>query len=109
MIANRHGGRAEMVIDGSCPTFVNDAKTREKALNIAAEILGEDRVHPTDAVGGGSEDFACFSHAVPSTMLAMSADVASLGVKYPLHNPKVVFSEEVIKYGAAIYGGFAFL
>ena len=69
-------------------------------------ILGHHGVLSAEALsqgkpvrGGGSEDFAYISHKVPSVMLALAASDADM--KYPLHHPKVVFSEKALPAGAA--------
>ncbi len=78
------------------------------------ELLGQQRAFSQEDLirlsGGsntgkstGSEDFAYFSHEVPSIMLAMAAGKPQDGYQYPQHHPKVTFDETALSYGAAVY------
>jgi len=82
-----------------CPSLQNDAVLRKQAEEGLISSLGSERVVVIDppAQGGGSEDFAEISRAVPSLMLSLAA--GDPGV--PLHHPKVVFDEACLPYGAA--------
>ena len=51
----------------------------------------------------GSEDFAYFSHEVPSIMMAMAGGRPEDGYIYPQHHPKVKFDEAALYYGSAVY------
>ncbi|MBO5657133.1 MAG: amidohydrolase, partial [Agathobacter sp.] len=52
---------------------------------------------------GGSEDFAYFSHCIPSIMLSIAAGSPKEGYTYPLHHPKVEFDESILPIGSAVY------
>ena len=56
----------------------------------------------------GSEDFAFFSHKVPSLMIGLSAGSTNEGYDFPLHHPKVVLNEDALPYGAAAIATLAF-
>ena len=51
--------------------------------------------------GGGSEDFAYIAQKVPAVMVAISAGKDEEA--FPLHHPKVIFDENVLKIGAVVY------
>ncbi len=93
-----------------CPTLINKPELVDMANEMLPEIIGEDRVLAARQLSGGSarsvgsEDFSYISQQVPSLMLAMAAGDASC---LPLHHPAVVFSEDALPYGAAVYAGFA--
>lgn len=82
-----------------CPSLQNDANLRNRAEKGLISCLGSERIVGIDspAQGGGSEDFAEISRAVPSLMLSLAA--GDPGV--PLHHPKAVFDEACLPYGAA--------
>lgn len=93
-----------------CPTLLNRPELVIRAKSILQEIIGEERVLSADQLAGssarsvGSEDFSYISQQTPSLMLAMAAGDSSC---LPLHHPAVVFSEDALPYGAAVYAGMA--
>lgn len=54
-----------------------------------------------------SEDFAVFATQVPSLLVGLCAGKGSDGFSYPLHNPRVIFDEGALPFGAAIYTALA--
>ena len=52
---------------------------------------------------GGSEDFAHFSHRVPSLLVAICAGDSREGFIHPLHHPKVLFDEKALPVGSLVY------
>ncbi len=103
-----YGTKVEMEITSSCPSFITD-----KALAVAAEAelkdkLGITVIKASDGTpGGGSEDFSFVSHRLPSLMVLISAGARDEGYEYPLHHPRVRFSEDVLLRGAEIYATLA--
>ena len=102
--ASAFRAEADVIFKNSCPTLINDKTLCEKMYNSLKDISvisGSDL--NSQIKSSGSEDFAYISHKVPSVMVALSAGNS----KHPLHNPKVVFDEEALSYGAYIYAKFA--
>ena len=106
-IAKSIGTISKFSVKSSCPSLFNDAEFRDFCAKSAAEFLGEEKIRLIKARGGGSEDFAFISRRVPSVMLAIAAGGADNGCDYPPHNPRTCYSEQVIKYGAAVYAQIA--
>ena len=54
--------------------------------------------------GMGSEDFASFSRKVPSAYLLLGAGTSGEKEVYgkPMHNPSVVFNEDILSLGSAV-------
>ena len=82
---------------------------------ILSEMLGEQAVFTTVQLGGGkpqrgggSEDFAYITQEIPAVMLALAAGEPAKGYSYPQHHPKVMFDEEVLATGAAVYAAIAY-
>lgn len=50
----------------------------------------------------GSEDFALLANSVPSSMFSLCAPHPDETMRYPLHNPKVMFDEDFLPAGAAV-------
>ena len=98
-----------------CPSLINNKDVRDSAVAAAQEIVGPKGVldasmYP-EAGGGrmaGSEDFAYISELVPSTMLGLAANkVHNDGNSYGQHHPKVMFDENALPVGTAVYANTA--
>ncbi|MBE5793763.1 MAG: amidohydrolase [Clostridiales bacterium] len=95
---------------GGCPTLVNHPELTKLACEAFPIAIGSERVLSAAKLGGGdarsvgSEDFSYISQQIPSLMLAMAAGGIS---NVPLHHPKIIFNEEALSYGAAVYAAFA--
>lgn len=93
-----------------CPTLVNDEQLVQQACENLPDCIGAERVLSAAELSGnsarsvGSEDFSYISQQVPSLMLAMAAGGVT---DLPLHHPKIVFNEDALPYGAAVYAAFA--
>lgn len=61
-----------------------------------------------DFRGSGSDDFSRISELVPSVFLAVGAGPYNKEEVYPHHNPNIVFNEESLPMGAAIFAQGAF-
>lgn len=92
----------------ACPPLLNDQRLVERAEKILPSVIGKEYVLTARKLKGegarsvGSEDFAYISQRIPSLMLAIAA-----GGEQPLHHPEVVFDEDALPYGAAVYAAFA--
>lgn len=106
--------QAEVTFGSGCPTLVNDPDLAVCIHGYVKELLGKDRTFSAsdlNSAGGnarssksaGSEDFAYVSQQVPSIMLALAAGQPEKGYCYPQHHPKVMFDEEALCGGSAIY------
>lgn len=114
-VAKAFRASATVAFGGGCPTLVNEENLSKLALESLQKTLGKDRAFSAKELGGsvvesngGSEDFAYFSHAVPSVMIGLSAGAAQDGYTYPLHHAKVKFDKSALSIGAAIYASMAF-
>ncbi|MBI3518328.1 MAG: amidohydrolase [Bacteroidetes bacterium] len=82
------------------PSLLNDKTIHEYMKEPLNTVFGDDSIIPIDAILG-SEDFAFYSRKVPSMFYFLGAkDVTE--PCYFLHNPKVVFNEECIPFGARL-------
>ncbi len=99
--------RTEAVVTytSGAPTLINDKELSEKTVIWLKEALGEDMVIRSQDMpakrGGGSEDFAYVSHAVPSIMVALAAGDSREGYEYPLHHPEMRLDANAFAYGTA--------
>lgn len=106
-IATMHGARAEISWELGCPSVTNDAKLTELSRQIAGDIVGEKGVIELPAPMFGTEDFADFSEAVPSSMQFIGVHNPSFGEVFPLHHPRFKLDEEALIYGARYFENIA--
>lgn len=109
-LAKAFRATAEVTFGSGCPTLVNAKEVSTFAYDCMTELLGKERVFTTNALNqgkpsrsGGSEDFSYISQEVPSVMLAMAAGEPDKGYPYPQHHPKVLFDEQTLSIGSAVY------
>lgn len=106
---------ASVSFGSCCPTLINHPELSEHITVILRQLLGKGTVFTTEELGngkpqrgGGSEDFAYITQEIPSVMLAMPAGEPAKGYNYPQHHPKVIFDENVLSAGAAVFAGIAY-
>jgi len=113
-IATAFRASAKLTFTSGCPTLLNDHTLSKEVLSYMKELLGtqmafnrQDLIEKSNGAKAskaiGSEDFAYFSHEVPSIMLAICGGKPEDGYTHPTHHPKVTFDEDVLAYGAAVY------
>lgn len=95
------GGSAEVIFTNGTPAFIADEQLCDTIHHVLTEILPEEQISVIKDNLTGSEDFAVISQSVPAMMLNLGA--AGSGDIYLSHHPKVVFNEEALHVGAAIY------
>lgn len=89
----------------SAPPLRNDPALMDQAACWAEEVAGPDRVLRLDQGGMGSEDFASYTYELPCAYLLLGAGTAQEAPRFgrPMHNPAVVFNEDVLPLGAALH------
>lgn len=105
---------ANVTFGSGCPTLTNNPDLAVCTLAYAKELLGPAKAFSTGQLNtmsgngktsksSGSEDFAYVSHEVPSMMFALAAGEPDKGYHYPLHHPKVMFDDNILSTGSAVY------
>ena len=97
------GGDAEVEWLFSSPAMYCDPEFTDEVVRYAADVVGQDRMIPKKSRATGSEDFAYFGEKVPSQIFWLGAGVDDKTKRISNHNPKVLFSEDALPYGAAVY------
>lgn len=99
--------RGEAVLESvaSAPPLTNDDILVEKVSGYLRDLFGEKSVVVFPNGGMGSEDFASYSQEVPSIYLMLGAGTKQENPLFgeAMHNPKVVFNEDILVTGAAIH------
>ncbi len=106
-VARTYRGTAivEMIYD--VPTNYTDKPLMLEMLEAVKQLHDERIVLSEISPLQGSEDFALISHKVPSVFFGLGADFPGQNTVKAPHNPKVVFNEEVLSIGAAVYANCA--
>ena len=89
----------------SAPPLKNDPDLVNRMADWAGELLGKQSVYRLDQGGMGSEDFASYLYDMPCDYLLLGAGTAQEDPRFgrPMHNPAVVFNEDVLPLGAALH------
>jgi amidohydrolase len=99
-VADAFGAQVEVKWNVGYPSVVNTAKETQFARDVAAEVVGQDKVLPFTPTMGG-EDFAYFLQACPGAYIALGQGKTD---KDPgLHSPHYDFNDEVLPVGAAYW------
>ena len=108
-IAKAFRGSARTEELASAPPLKNDPALVNRMADWADELLGKQSVYRLDEGGMGSEDFASYTYEVPSAYLLLGAGTAAEDPRFgkPMHNPQVVFNEDILPKGAALYAACA--
>ena len=101
--AKLFGGEASVEWLFSSPAMDCDPEFTDEVVKYAADVVGPERMIPKTVRSTGSEDFAYFGDEVPSQIFWLGGGVDDPAKRISNHNPKVLFSEEALPYGAAVY------
>lgn len=111
-IGETYHAKVEVIYTRGCPEVKIDSRLNDQMRTTITDTFGASSfIDLTQLIPGGklmgSEDFAFVTQAVPSTSVFISADNSKEGNSYPMHHPKVMFSDDVLSKGAAVYAAFA--
>lgn len=103
--AEGYGAIAEIRYVEGYPVLDNDPQAIELAGEVAAELVGEDRVERSFPRMMGSEDFAYMLQACPGALIRIGNGPADGG--RGLHNPRYDFHDGNLTVGAAFWSRLA--
>lgn len=106
-IAAMHGATVEIKWELGCPSVTNDKELTALSRRIAGDIVGAEGVQDLAAPMFGTEDFADFSEAVPSSMQFIGVHNEEFGEAYPLHHPRFKLDEDALIYGVRYFENIA--
>jgi amidohydrolase len=107
-VAAAHGVSAEVAFTPLYPVTVNDAAVTECVREIAIDLVGESDVVTMDHPIMGAEDWSYVLQQIPGAMAHIGARPRSADDSYPNnHSNLVVFEEEAMAVGAALYAKVA--
>ncbi|MDO5417171.1 MAG: M20 family metallopeptidase [Lachnospiraceae bacterium] len=90
----------------SCPSVITDDEVTASAEASIRALIPQMQIMK-QMQGMGSEDFAEFTDRVPGAYYALGAGVPDQSKWRGQHNPAILFNEDVLQTGAAIYAKVA--
>ncbi|HEY9117647.1 MAG TPA: M20 family metallopeptidase, partial [Roseivirga sp.] len=105
-IAESLGGSCDVFIDVGYPFLSNDKKTTKRARKAAEEYLGKENVVDLD-LWLGAEDFAYYSHVVPSCFYRLGTGNEEKGTTNGVHTPNFNIDEDAIELGIGLMAWIA--
>jgi amidohydrolase len=108
-IAMAHGCTAVVDIEPGYPVTVNDMAAADHVDVLAGGVLGRDRVATMPAPIMGAEDFSYVLAEVPGALAFLGGCPPGVdpALAPPNHSNRVVFDEEAMAAGVAVYAGLA--
>jgi hippurate hydrolase len=107
--AMAHGCTAEVEIEPGYPVTVNDSAAVDQVTELAGDVLGHDNVATMPAPIMGAEDFSYVLAEVPGALAFLGGCPPGVdpALAPPNHSNRVVFDEEAMAAGVAVYAGLA--
>lgn len=104
-VAQAFGSTATVEEISSAPPLINNPELTKLMAVFTEELFGKSSVYRMSEGGMGSEDFASYTYELPCTYLLIGAGTKEESPLYgePMHNEKVVFNEDILTKGSAIY------
>lgn len=105
-IAEGMGGECDVNIDVGYPFLTNDESTTRVARSAASEYLGAENIVDLD-LWMGAEDFAFYSHEVPSCFYRLGTGNEEKGTTNGVHTPNFNIDEDAIEIGIGLMAWIA--
>ena len=102
-IAQGFGASAELHYERTYPATVNTVPEAEFACNVAANLVGEDKVWRNMLPSMGGEDFSFMLQAVPGAYIRIGQGLPHGPGPHPLHNSRYDFNDDILPLGAALH------
>ena len=98
-------GAAEVTEIASAPPLINDKEMVKEMAGYVGELVDPSKVIVFEQGGMGSEDFASYTYEIPCSYLLVGAGIPQENELFgkPMHNECVVFNEDILPLGSAIY------
>lgn len=105
-VALELGGNIELNILKGYPTLFNDVSSTEKAIKLAKEFLGKEKVVPMD-MRMTTEDFGWFASSYPAIMYRFGIKPSHQEKPLPVHTPRFKADEEALYTGMSLMSWLA--
>ncbi|GLZ46683.1 hippurate hydrolase [Actinomycetospora sp. NBRC 106375] len=107
-VASAYGCTCEVEIEAGYPVTINDPDVADRVADVGRSVLGSRFVEPMPDPIMGSEDFSYVLGRVPGALAFLGAcptDVDPTEAP-PNHSNRVVFDEDAMVAGVALYSGY---
>lgn len=105
--AKAFGAEAEIEVLSDVPSIYAEPAMMEQCLGYLNELSDAFTFDP-DYLVTASDDYARVAELVPSIFLAIGAAPEDPSLIYPNHNPNVIFNEDCLPIGAALFAHVAY-
>ena len=102
-IAQGFGATAEVIFERGYPATVNTVPEANFAADVAARLVGEDKVWRNMLPSMGGEDFSFMLQAKPGAYLRIGQGLPHGPGPHPLHNSRYDFNDDILPLGAALH------
>jgi amidohydrolase len=108
-IAAAHDAEVTVDVVDGYPVTVNDRTQADRVLGLAGDLVGGDKVVKLPNPIMGAEDFSYVLQEVPGAMVFLGGTHTdrNLATAAPNHSNRVVFDEEAMVTGTAMYAALA--
>lgn len=105
-LASGMGGRCEVTISRGYPYLENDPSLTRRAREAAEAYVGRENVVDIELTLG-SEDFAFYSHVIPSCFYRLGTRNESKGITSYIHTPTFDIDEDALAIGPGLMAWMA--
>ncbi|WP_442955868.1 M20 metallopeptidase family protein [Paenibacillus sp. y28] len=105
-VVSSFGAQYELNYFTGYPAVLND-ESMVDLMTQTSEQLFQDKRWEYAKPSMGGEDFAYYSHSVPSVFFRLGISDGSAATGYPLHHPRFDLDENALPYGAAMLAAIA--
>lgn len=100
-VAASFGAECEVNITVGYPFLVNDEDLTVGCMDVAKELLGDDKVHDLP-LRMTAEDFSYYTHHTPGCFYRLGVANEQRGIKSPVHTPTFDIDESALVTGPAL-------
>jgi hippurate hydrolase len=104
-VAQGFGASADVRFDRMYPATINTAAEAQFAADVAAALVGEDKVVRNLEPSMGAEDFSFMLQAKPGAYLRLGQGAEDGKGACNLHNSLYDFNDDVLPLGSALFAG----
>lgn len=102
-MAQSFGATAEVSYERGYPATVNTPEEAHFVAEVAATLVGEERVIRNMIPSMGAEDFSFMLQVKPGAYIRIGQGAADGPGKHPLHNSRYDFNDDILPLGAALH------
>jgi hippurate hydrolase len=106
-VAEAHGASAELRFTDGYPVTINDEGVAAEVRSVATELFGEALVSDPPTPIMGAEDWSYVLQRIPGAMAFLDATPKGVAAPAANHSNLVVFDEDAMAQGVALYAAYA--